>query len=98
SRDGDVQARSVADHRNLDALVDAGEDVVGHPLVLVAEEEDRRSACGSQAGQWSRTLGEFDRDEPFAGLSLLVEPADLADRHPVDARPPTAQGVADAQG
>jgi hypothetical protein len=42
-------------------------------------------------------LGELNSDDALSGRPLRVDPARLGGCDPVDARPPTAQGVADTE-
>jgi hypothetical protein len=49
--DRDVETDSPADHRNLDAFVDLGEDDVGNAVLFVTEQEDGSFSRGSKARQ-----------------------------------------------
>jgi hypothetical protein len=95
--DRDVEAGSPAPHRNLDAFVDFGADVVGNAVVFVTEQQDGRCSRWCKTRQCCRTLGELNGDDKLSGRALRIDPALLGGCDPVDAGPPTAQGVADTE-
>ncbi len=76
--DGYVQARALADHRDLYARVGALDEMVWDSLVLVPEQHD-----GSLPGRLDQCerrgiFGELNRDDAPAGGALPFEPAVLA--------------------
>lgn len=95
--DGYVEARAVAHHGDLHALVDVDQHFVGYALVLVAEQQDGRPTRRRQPGERGGAIGEFDGDDALAGRTLLRDPALLARLGPVDAWAASTEGVADLQ-
>lgn len=71
----------------------------GDAGALVAEQNDRRSPCGFEPGQWCGVIGELDRDDAPSLGAHRVEPGVLVWPSPVDVRSaPHAERVAMVEG
>lgn len=86
--DSNVEACSLADHRDLDDVVDERPRLLRYATMFVTEEDDRSLPRWLESGERHRVLGQLDGDHDASPLAFSLDPGQLRSVEPVDVRPP----------
>jgi hypothetical protein len=85
SRNRDVKARALPDHRDLDAEIGGFDVFIRDAVPFVAEQDDRALHGRLESRKRDRVLSEFYGHDSPAVSALLLNPSVLARTHPMDA-------------